>query len=485
MGLVNSYRTNLKHRYPDGWQWISLARRIPGQLTENEANLVFQLARARTPSIDPVIVELDPGRGKASLLLAAGLCGKTRPRLVSVQRTGDVAGKLDEQALNRNLHRCGLGHIVDTTAGYSRDAAANWKGCIDILFINATQDHDTLHNDLLLWSPFVKPRGIVILHGVSTENLQPPLYSGSRHVENLAWAVKQCTAPQTPTEVTPGTDLERLRHLLNRSIEAMLHLNTMPTIPGEQLLHHDAHSEQQHLEDTTEIAMARLQDYVRRGAKEVAENRHAIQALRRSWSWRLTAPLRLAIETLHAATGLVTSFGQGSPKARIAGLAQWILFGSQVRASGLLDERYYRDSHADVSWARTSPLLHFLMCGASEGKNPNELFDVNYYLHRYPDVARAGVNPLIHYLRHGAYEGRDPHPHFDSSFYLDQNPDVGAGHLNPLAHYLAPGIAEGRDPNAWFDTVDYLEQNPDVATFGLNPLVHQAGARSNHRLCSR
>jgi hypothetical protein len=115
------------------------------------------------------------------------------------------------------------------------------------------------------------------------------------------------------------------------------------------------------------------------------------------------------------------------------------------------------------------PLLHFFVCGASEGKNPNELFDLDFYTRCYPDVARSGVNPLIHYLRTGAYEGRDPHPHFDSSFYLEQNPDVREGRLNPLAHYLAPGIAEGRDPNPWFDTSEYLEQNPDVVTFGSEP----------------
>jgi hypothetical protein len=376
-----------------------------------------------------------------------------------------------------------LGDILDTILGPSRDASENWKDCIDILFINATQDQDTLHSDLLSWSPFVKLGGIVILHGVSPESLQPPLYSDLRHIGSLAWAVKRQSAASL---TTPGaTATAKVYSLLNRSIEAMLQLNTIPSVPEEQLPHPAARSEQQHLEDATEMAMARLQDYVRRAAKELAENRHANQALRHSWSWRLTAPLRLGIEALHAITGLLSSFGHGSPKARIVGLAQWMLFGRQVRASGLLDERYYRDHYPDVAWARTSPLLHFLVCGASEGKNPNELFDVECYLRRYPDVAHSGVNALIHYLRNGAYEGRDPHPYFDSSFYLEQNPDVREGHLNPLAHYLAPGIAEGRDPNPWFDTSEYLEQNPDVATFGLNPVVHQAEAWSNRRLCSR
>ncbi len=322
----------------------------------------------------------------------------------------------------------------DTTAGYSLDASVNWKDCIDILFINATEDYDSLHSDLLLWSPFVKMGGIVVLHGASPENLRSPLYSDLRQVGSLAFAVKQGATSLT---------------------------TTVPAATG----------------DATEFAMARLQDYVRRAAKEFAESRHAVQALHRSWSWRLTAPLRLGIEALHAISGLFTSFGHGSPKARIAGLAQWMLFGRQVRASGLLDERYYHDHNPDVAWARTSPLLHFLVCGASEGKDPNELFDVDYYLRRYPDVAHSGINPLVHYLRNGAYEGRDPHPYFDSSFYLEQNPDVREGRLNPLAHYLAPGIAEGRDPNPWFDTSEYLEQNPDVAIFGLNPLKHY--------LCSR
>ncbi len=267
----------------------------------------------------------------------------------------------------------------------------------------------------------------------------PPTYSDFRNVDGLAWAVKQ-----------------QETHVLDVPLDA-----------------------------AEEFAIARQQDFVRRAVREIAEDRHAIEALRQSWSWRLTAPLRLAIETLQAIMGVLATFGRGSPKERLFGLAQWVRFGRQIRASGLLDERYYRDTHPGVAWAGTSPLLHFLVCAASAGDQPNELFDVEYYLGRYPDVALSGINPLIHYLRSGAGEGRDPHPHFDTSFYVEQNPDVRDARLNPLAHYLAPGIAEGRDPNPWFDTSEYLEQNPDVAIFGLNPLVHQLDAWSNRRLCSQ
>jgi predicted O-methyltransferase YrrM len=416
---VNSYRKRLKQIYPDCWQWISLARRFPGQLTENEAASLFQLARARTPFVDPAIVELGACRGKSTLLLAAGLRGKTRSRLFSfpgISDSGDGA---------RNFQRCRLEHIVDIMMLDSRDAAASWNTGIDILFISATDDNDTLRSHLSLWSPFVRAGGIVALHGASAQSrallLPASHYSDFRHVDGLAWAVKQCG---------------------------------------------DAAQQ--------EMSSAKLQDFVGRAARERAEHRHALQALRRSWSWRLTAPLRLGIETLDAIGGVVSSFGHGSPKTRMIGLAQWLWFGRQIRSSGLLDEHFYRDTHAGVGWARSSPLLHFFVLGASEGNQPNALFDIEYYRGRYPDVAQSAMNPLVHYLRSGAYEGRDPHPHFDSSFYLEQNPDVREGRFNPLAHYLAPGIAEGRDPNPWFDTSEYLEQNPDVAVFGLNPLAHQA-----------
>jgi hypothetical protein len=415
---ANAYKTRLQRIYPDCWRWISLARRIPGQLTDYQASLLFHLARMRTAAIDPVIVELGAGRGRASLVLAAGLCGKMRPRLFALQGSGDA---------QRNLQRCGFGRILAA-------APENWKDAIDILLMNAGSDCE-----LSRWLPFVKPGGIVVVNGASLEGLQPPAYGDLRKVDGLAWAVKQ-----QETQVLDGP-----------------------------------------LDAAEEFAIARRHDYVRRASREIAEDRHAIEALKGSWSWRLTAPLRLAIETLQATVGVLASFGSGSPKARLFGLAQWIRFGGQVRTSGLLDRRYYRDTHPGITWAGTSPLLHFLVCGAGLENNPNELFDVAYYLGRYPDVAHSGINPLIHYLRSGAREGRDPHPHFDTSFYLDENPDVGEAGFNPLAHYLAPGIAEGRDPNPWFDTSEYLEQNPDVAIFGLNPLVHQMDAWSNRRLCSQ
>ncbi len=82
----------------------------------------------------------------------------------------------------------------------------------------------------------------------------------------------------------------------------------------------------------------------------------------------------------------------------------------------------------------------------------SRLFDHAFYLKENPDVAAAGIDPLLHYLIHGWREGRDPHPLFDTGFYLEQNPDVAAVGVNPLVHYLRWGMHEGRRPHAKTET---------------------------------
>ena len=93
-------------------------------------------------------------------------------------------------------------------------------------------------------------------------------------------------------------------------------------------------------------------------------------------------------------------------------------------------------------------MLHYLLFGGAEGRDPNELFDSDRYLQQNSDVRAAGINPLLHYLRHGAAEGRDPHPLFDTARYLANHPDVSAAGINPLSHYLQHGAHEMRAPNS-------------------------------------
>jgi hypothetical protein len=75
------------------------------------------------------------------------------------------------------------------------------------------------------------------------------------------------------------------------------------------------------------------------------------------------------------------------------------------------------------------------------------LFDRRHYLQAYPDIGASLFPPLLHYLLIGGFEGRNPNPWFDGSFYLKSNPDVAAAGVNPLLHYARFGVREGRRPH--------------------------------------
>ena len=72
------------------------------------------------------------------------------------------------------------------------------------------------------------------------------------------------------------------------------------------------------------------------------------------------------------------------------------------------------------------------------------LFDAAWYAAQHADAIGPGHDPVLHYLVAGAREGRDPGPAFSTDGYNAANPDVAVAGLNPLAHYLAHGRAEHR-----------------------------------------
>ena len=91
----------------------------------------------------------------------------------------------------------------------------------------------------------------------------------------------------------------------------------------------------------------------------------------------------------------------------------------------------------DPDWDRLAPLI-------------SEFFDKSWYEHKYPDLVGAnGGNLLLHFILHGAAESRDPSPHFDTSFYVTNYPHVlESGHL-PIAHYLLSGKPDGLNPKIY------------------------------------
>ena len=96
---------------------------------------------------------------------------------------------------------------------------------------------------------------------------------------------------------------------------------------------------------------------------------------------------------------------------------------------------------------------------------------------RYPEVGKSGRTPLDHFLIYGAKQGKSPGPDFDTEWYLRAYPDVAqAVGLNPLVHYILHGRSEARlprQPNETSRNPDVLRPR-DVAFWGLDAEFDQA-----------
>lgn len=143
-----------------------------------------------------------------------------------------------------------------------------------------------------------------------------------------------------------------------------------------------------------------------------------------------------------------------------------------AQPAALLDQAWYLETYPDVTAARMSPLVHYLLRGADEGRSPHPLFDAGFYAAgNAHDLAATGLSPLAHFVRIGAGRGRDPHPLFDIAHYLGQVPELIETGENPLDHYLRTGAAEGLSPHLLFQPDYYLSQLQPSERAAV-PLVH-------------
>lgn len=67
-----------------------------------------------------------------------------------------------------------------------------------------------------------------------------------------------------------------------------------------------------------------------------------------------------------------------------------------IRNSGTFDEAWYVAQNQDVAQSRTDPLRHYLLYGASEGRDPSPSFSTIEYLKRFPELLDSKINPLVH-----------------------------------------------------------------------------------------
>ena len=72
---------------------------------------------------------------------------------------------------------------------------------------------------------------------------------------------------------------------------------------------------------------------------------------------------------------------------------------TELAASKLFDTAFYLKTYPDLASLKIDPLLHYVIYGALEGRNPSAQFNtVNYYM-KFPQLIDEGQCPLLHHAR--------------------------------------------------------------------------------------
>lgn len=200
--------------------------------------------------------------------------------------------------------------------------------------------------------------------------------------------------------------------------------------------------------------------------------------------WTLRLRLRQALRSRARIQRIVASgifdesgYVRRYPEVALTGyrpIIHWLLRGAQERRDPgpLFDTRWYLDQVARIDLATVDPLSHYLQTGASAELSPHPLFDPQWYLFRHPIEPPQGMSLLEHFIQQGAAQGLNPHPLFDIGWYRRRNPRINLTGENPLLHFITQGARQGCDPHPLFPLEWYLYKHPEVRSSETNPLIH-------------
>lgn len=180
------------------------------------------------------------------------------------------------------------------------------------------------------------------------------------------------------------------------------------------------------------------------------------------------------------------TLGKGEPKVQPRAESLLARQMERISAANAFDEKWYLNAYPDVANSALPPLVHYLMYGWKEGRDPSPDFSTQYYLQRYADVKAIGVNPLFHYVAIGRAQRRSTRPNpneapeivpriaveLDLDFYNHQAATSFQSALEAAEHYVNSGSEKGFDPHPQFKSLEYLEDNADVRSARINPYYH-------------
>jgi hypothetical protein len=167
--------------------YLDLSAEIPGWTRGSEAEALIQ--RCYDLPVDALVVEVGTFFGSGAVLLggARKLRGSGHVHCVDpFDGSGDSVsaphyhairlafhGKSQQDHFSAHVRRAGLVDWITPHAGTADAIAADWTTPIDMLFLDGDQSPAGARLAFDLWSPWLKPGGILALHNSAPRGYEP------------------------------------------------------------------------------------------------------------------------------------------------------------------------------------------------------------------------------------------------------------------------------------------------------------------------
>lgn len=130
---------------------------VPGWLTDEEGEALYELARACTGK--GVIVEIGSFKGKSTVCLGLGSQAGASVPIYAIDPHQERFPEF-----KTNVERAGIAELVRPVPALSQPAADDFDESIELLFVDGSHEYDLVLGDFEKWVPKVVEGGWVAFH---------------------------------------------------------------------------------------------------------------------------------------------------------------------------------------------------------------------------------------------------------------------------------------------------------------------------------
>jgi predicted O-methyltransferase YrrM len=135
-----------------------LIKDVPGWLSDEEGEALYELARACTGK--GAIVEIGSWKGKSTICLGLGSRAGSGVPIFAVDPHADYRhGEFKD-----NIERAGIADLVTPVKGLSQEVVGGFDEAIELLFVDGSHEEDDVRDDFEQWVPKVVEGGVVAFH---------------------------------------------------------------------------------------------------------------------------------------------------------------------------------------------------------------------------------------------------------------------------------------------------------------------------------